>query len=211
MQGRDEGREAVSARGAHAFSPEHLLTMEERRRALLDPEAFLRTILPQDDHVLANLGCGVGFFALPAAQHLARGKVIAIDWAPEMLAVLVRRAKEQGLTNIEVLTADIAATPLPDRSVDHALLAQVFHDLDEREATLGEMRRILRPEGRLHLLEWHPRPSEFGPPLALRIPPEELVAVLEEGPFRVVDVDLSLGPFYRVTAVPRLADEEALP
>jgi ubiquinone/menaquinone biosynthesis C-methylase UbiE len=184
----------------HVFDPEHLLRMEERRRSLLDPVDLMQRLLTRDDLILADIGCGVGFFAIPAAERLQHGRVFAVDCSEEMLAVVRRRAEEAGLRNLETVCADARLLPFADRSIDVALMANVFHDLADQEGALREARRVLKEGGRLHLVEWQPIPSDFGPPVELRIAPETLVGILDQGAFAVEALHTGSGPVYEVSA-----------
>jgi SAM-dependent methyltransferase len=199
------------AHRARPFDPDRLLAMEERRRTFLDPDRFLASVLPQDDHVLADLGCGVGFFTIPAARRLRRGRVIAVDLDPAMLETVRRRAQEARVDNVDLVRAHLADTGLAPASVDRVLLCHVLHDVEDKERALAEARRILRPEGALDLVEWKPEPSEFGPPVEIRLAPEALVALLEANAFRVERLEPGPGPVYWVSARPEVAAGSLLP
>jgi len=106
-------------------------------------EAALAALLPSD-WVVADLACGAGDLAVRLAPRVA--KVVAVDHSPEMLAAARRRAR--GVENLEIHEADLAKLPLADESVDAALLILALTHVDEPEAALAEMARILRPGGR---------------------------------------------------------------
>jgi ArsR family transcriptional regulator len=112
---------------------------------------------------LADLGTGTG--ALPVAVAPYVGRAIGVDRSPEMLASARRRAR--GLDNVELVEADLAALPLEDGGVDLAVLSLVLHFVADPGAVLAEVRRTLRPGGRLLLVDLraHDRaeyPEEMG-------------------------------------------------
>ncbi len=118
---------------------------------------------------VADVGAGTGYFALRmAAAVLPGGRVFAIDLQPEMLEILRARVADLPIT---LVNAAANHTMLLDASVDLELLANVWHELDEPAATLVEARRILRPGGRLAIVDWRTDVEQPpGPPLSHRVP-----------------------------------------
>lgn len=192
--------EALAREPHRQFDPERMQAMEARRREQTPPEAILQELLPGPDAMLADIGCGPGFFALEAARLLPSGRVLAVDWQQSSLDAVVRRAKDAELANIETICADAVALPIADAAVDAVLMAHVFHDIPQRDAMLAEVRRVLRPGGRFLLLEWDKVETPTGPPLDIRIPPDALEQILAAGGFQVERVTLGPVPFYRVLA-----------
>ena len=115
-------------------------------------------------------------------------RVHAFDLAPDLVAELRQRAADSGLANISAGVADIGrAIPLPDAAVDFCLLAMVLHDLveDKVEATaLREVKRVLRANGVLAVVEFKKVPPPPGPPLQVRLAPAELEDLLVCNGFR---------------------------
>jgi len=143
----------------------------ERRGAELPHETVARIGL-NAGQVVADVGCGPGFFTLPAARAVApSGLVYAIDREPRMLEVIRARAEEAQVTNLVMSQAE-DAIPLADASVDLALCALVIHDLAEPDTLIRELVRITRPNGRIAIVEWLPDPNETRPN---RISPDQLV------------------------------------
>jgi ArsR family transcriptional regulator len=105
---------------------------------------------------VADLASGSGRVAEVLAPHV--GTVIAID---ESLAMLeAARERTRALGNVEVRHGALEALPLGDRSVDAATLFLALHHLAEPEAALVEVRRVLRPGGRLLLVDMLPHDRE---------------------------------------------------
>ncbi len=182
------GRPLFTGHAMPAFDPEDLLRREERRRSMLQPDKVLPLFLDRTDAVLLDLGCGVGMFALPAAKHLAQGRVYASDVHAGMVETVLRRAKEAGLSNIEGLTGPAAKVPLPDGSVDVVLISMVLHDIETRTEALAEAARVLKPGGTLFMIEIDRIDAGFGPPMDMRIPPQELREMVTAAGLTVLDV-----------------------
>ncbi|MEZ4415774.1 MAG: class I SAM-dependent methyltransferase [Gemmatimonadota bacterium] len=137
----------------------------ERYDAVLVPsilgpaaQALVRWTSPAVGDTVLDLGCGTG----AAARHAAAaagpsGRVVAVDVQPAMLEVGAR-GSDAGAP-IDWMQAPADRLPLPDGSVDLVLCAQVLQFLSDREAALAEVRRVLRPGGRLALSLWAPLPQ----------------------------------------------------
>jgi ubiquinone/menaquinone biosynthesis C-methylase UbiE len=146
----------------------HLLDDPDRQKSL-PSAAVLERLALQPGMRVADVGAGTGYFALPMARAvIPGGQVFAVDVQPEMLQQLKARL-EKGL-EVALVEGDAADTTLGDRSVDLVLLANVWHEVDDRQAVLMEAARILGPEGRIAILDWRtdvqvpPGPPLFGQP-----------------------------------------------
>ena len=99
-----------------------------------------------------EVGCGPGFFTIPAAKIVGeKGKVYALDVNPVAVETVRRKIEEKNLENIEVILADASETGLPDESIDTAFLFGVVHALDDVDAVMWEMHRVLKAKGVLSI------------------------------------------------------------
>lgn len=111
-----------------------------------------------------DLGCGAGIDSILAARRTGPGgRVLALDFLPEMLARTAAAAAEAGLVNVEPLEGDIEAIPLPDRSVDHVISNGVVNLAPRKARVLAECARVLRPGGRLTLSDLTVAEAELPP------------------------------------------------
>jgi len=95
-----------------------------------------------------EVGCGPGFFTIPAAKIVgAEGVVYALDVNPFAVEAVRRKVEKEGLNNVKILFADAARTGLPDESVDLAFLFGVIHALEDVDAVMREMHRVLKANG----------------------------------------------------------------
>jgi len=95
-----------------------------------------------------EVGCGPGFFTIPAAKIVgAEGVVYALDVNPFAVETVQRKVEKEGLDNVKILFADAAKTGLPDESVDLAFLFGVIHALEDVDAVMQEMHRVLKAKG----------------------------------------------------------------
>ncbi|HEY0793945.1 MAG TPA: metalloregulator ArsR/SmtB family transcription factor, partial [Chthoniobacterales bacterium] len=110
---------------------------------------LLLTLVPHVD--VADLGAGEGTLALLLARR-AR-KVIAVDLSEKMVAFGAALAQEHGLTNLEYRLGDLETPPLEPASVDLVIFSQALHHANHPDKALGSAARILRPGGRILILD----------------------------------------------------------
>lgn len=178
------------------------LLVSERRRRLMDPGAFLDRIGIPAGATVADVGAGPGFYTLPLAERVGpTGRVHATDVAPAMLDRL--RALEPPPWVEPVLAPDEHRVPLADATIDLALFAFVLHELADPVRFLRDLRRTLRPGGRLVLLEWVPQDEPIGPPLAERLSAEASATLVETAGFTVVELGTANRSQYYVLATRR--------
>ncbi len=160
----------------HKFSPASIAKLEDPRRFHpLSPKEILGAVGLREGMRVADVGCGVGVFAIPAALQVGGdGIVYAVDPQEEMLAILRDRASAAGARNICPLRSSEERIPIPDGTVDLVLLVDVLHEL-EGDGTLKEVRRILSPGGLLVVVDWREDGREdMGPPREERVPEGEV-------------------------------------
>ena len=121
-------------------APHPIITVE-RLRAVLRPQPGERVL---------EIGPGTGYYTLDLAEWLRPdGTVEIFDLQQEFLDHVMRRADERGLDNIVPTRGDATALPYEAGSVDAVVLTAVLGEIPDRATALAEIRRVLRPEGRL--------------------------------------------------------------
>jgi ubiquinone/menaquinone biosynthesis C-methylase UbiE len=127
------------------------------------------------------------------------GKVYGVDARTEGLAHLSERALSLGLMNIETLAADVnRGIPLRDQMVDVAFMATVLHDLlrdNTGEVVLRGAARVLKPEGKLVIVEYKKIETPSGPPVTMRLSEQELGEITARFGFRMDRVS-EVGPYH---------------
>jgi predicted methyltransferase len=154
------------------------------------PDEVIATLGLQPGDVVADVGCGTGFFTRRLARAVgAEGIVYAVDVQPEMLERLRANAAQAGLDNIRPLLGSQDDPQLPPGEVDWILLADVYHEMQEPAVMLARLRASLAPGGRVALLEYrlegdtaaHIRRDH-------RMSPEQVLAEWEPAGFRLADL-----------------------
>ncbi len=144
-----------------------------------DPEVLFNAIRLKRGDTFLDLGCGSGDYAVYAAQIVGEdGVVYALDRWQEMIGDLLAKTDSQGLENIIGVIADITAPlPLQEHCIDVCMIATVLHTLDTGRAVrtlFTEIRRVLKPDGYLAVIECKKEEMSFGPPMHIRLSPEEI-------------------------------------
>ena len=150
---------------------------------LIDFATFLAVMDLSGEIVVLDVACGVGNYAIEIAREISEsGRVQALDLWEEGITRLRLRAGSLGLENIEATVCDVSKKiPLGDHSVDICLMATVLHDLIEdgtHHGALVEIVRVLKPTGRLAVVEFKKIQGPPGPPEKVRISPEAVDQVL---------------------------------
>lgn len=123
---------------------------DSARQRALGVNNHLRFADIQPGDTVLDLGCGGGIDSLIAARRTGTaGKVIALDFLPEMLERTTKAAAEAGVGNVEVLEGEIEAIPLPDDSVDYIVSNGVINLSPRKMRVLSECSRVLRSGGGL--------------------------------------------------------------
>jgi len=136
------------------FSGAEWLTRESREREE-DCRTLLRELGLKPGMVVCDLGCGNGFYTLKMAQLVAPGgKVLAEEIQPEMLDMLAERAKEAKVTNVQPIVGTTVDPRLPEGKLDLILVVDVYHELDHPREMLAAIRKSLKADGRMALVEF---------------------------------------------------------
>lgn len=114
------------------------------------PKHLCRILEPQDGERILEIGPGIGIHTVPVAQALApSGTLDVIDLQQKMLDDVMRRANGVGVTNITAKIGDAQELPYPDDAFDGAYLLGVLGEIPDGPAALRELRRVVKPTGRL--------------------------------------------------------------
>jgi ubiquinone/menaquinone biosynthesis C-methylase UbiE len=105
--------------------------------------------------VVADIGAGSGYYASRMAKQVGpTGKVYATDIQPGMIELLNRRVTSEGLTNVTTILGGMDDPKLPPRSIDLAIMVDVYHELQQPQVFLQRLKETFKPGGRLVLVEF---------------------------------------------------------
>lgn len=149
------------------------------RDAWQRPDEVLKAMALSPSMTVADIGAGTGYFSVRLARAVPSGQVIATDIEPDMVRYLEQRAAREQLGNVRALQAPMASSGLTASSVDRILIVDVWHHIEDRIAYARDLAAALRPGGRLFVVDFT-LSAKRGPPVAMRIAPEALIAELAQ-------------------------------
>ncbi|MHC5652654.1 ArsR/SmtB family transcription factor [Stappia sp.] len=153
----------VKAEEAAAFFASRARTWDQER-SLHVPEAAVEDAIREivgkrPFHTMLDLGTGTGsLLSLFSDQY---EQALGLDQSHDMLAVARANISREGLKNAQVRQGDIYALNVPSESFDLITLHQVLHFLDDPGRAIQEAARVLRPGGRLLIVDFAPHELEF--------------------------------------------------
>jgi ubiquinone/menaquinone biosynthesis C-methylase UbiE len=157
--------------------------------SLLDKGAILSALAIEFGQTVLDAGCGNGYMSKEFSQRVGdSGRVYALD--PDETGIALLREETKG-TNIVALVGDITTTTqLAASAIDLIYLSTVFHVFlpEQIKGFEAEVKRLLVPRGKLAIVEIVKRATSFGPPLSMRVSPEDLKHALRLAPLGTVEV-----------------------
>jgi ubiquinone/menaquinone biosynthesis C-methylase UbiE len=163
-----------------------------QRRELLPPERTLLMLGLKKGDIMGDIGCGIGYFTIPAAEIVGEsGKVYAVDVSEYMLQDVGNKVEEGGLTNVEIMLTDGSMPGLEHAGVTFAFTSNVLHEIEDAAGFISDIKGLLAEGGRLAVVEWEKIDSDFGPPKDHRLGREDLAKLMVEAGFMNISlVDL---------------------
>ncbi len=161
-----------------------MATFQSGSEGFLNPQQIINNLEIKEGMVIADFGCGHGYFTLPLAKKVGKnGKVWALDILQEALDGLGSRAKIEGLDNIKLKRCDLEkekGSGLLDNSCDVVFLTNILFQTEKDENVVREAYRVLKPGGELIFIDW--RPGVALGPQGKRVKPEEVKElILKQG------------------------------
>ena len=137
--------------------------------------------------VIAELGCGFGFYCNYLKNYATKLYCVDID-----KEAIEEAKKELEGDNIIFLNEDAANTSIESGSVDTVLFANSLHDMD-RESVAREANRILKENGKVIIIDWEKKETEFGPPMHIRMSKEDYLDLFKD---YKLEKEFDAGPYH---------------
>lgn len=165
----------------------------------VDPDNLLRQLTLVPGSVVADFGCGSGYFSLAFAKALGKnGKVVSLDILPSSLDAVASRAKQLGITTLSTKRVNLErekGSGLDVESVDWVILKDILFQNNDKLTILKEAHRILRIGGHVLLMEWKNDHATVGPETSMRMSETDLLTLISSSGFKV-EKELSVGDFH---------------
>lgn len=176
---------------------------DQERRKWQNPEAILADIGLKAGFTFADLGCGGGYFVLPAARIVGKkGKVLGVDVSDGAIAALKADATKERLNNLTLTVGKAEDKVLCEGCADIVFIGIALHDFQDPAKVLANARQMVKPTGMLVDLDWKKESTPFGPPLSIRFDEAKATRLIEAAGFKVADIKASGHYHYLITARP---------
>ncbi|MES2471895.1 MAG: class I SAM-dependent methyltransferase [Pseudomonadota bacterium] len=157
----------------------------ESREAFHARHDVVKAMALKPGDAVADVGAGTGIYTRLFAQAVGpSGKVYANDIAPPFLAYIARNAAKDGLKNVQTVQGGDRATNLPAASVDVVFHSDVYHHFEFPAVMNADIRRALKPDGQLFVLELAKTGGQTG---HVRAPKDAVIAEIEKSGFKLVE------------------------
>jgi ubiquinone/menaquinone biosynthesis C-methylase UbiE len=151
------------------------------RDAWQQPNEVIQALGLPPSAKLADIGSATGYFSVRFAKALPQGTVYGVDVESSMVDYLTKRAEAEKLTNLKVILGAFDDPKIPE-PVDCVLVVNTYHHIEDRPAYFGKLKRLLRPAGRIAIIDFK-KGSKRGPPDSEKIGPELVTQELGEAGF----------------------------
>ncbi|GAB6156638.1 class I SAM-dependent methyltransferase [Desulfosporosinus burensis] len=167
------------------------------RVAELNPKNSLIKAGFKENMILCDIGAGTGVFTFPATE-ISKNDIYALEISDSMIELLKSRVAERNIKNLKIKKVESTILPLDNHSCDMAIMITVLHEIENKEFMLNEIKRVLKPKGKLMIIEFHKKKTPMGPPVDHRIS-EEYVEEIGNSKGLITFNKFSLGEnFYSV-------------
>lgn len=182
----------------------HRLFYDEKERLKWqNPGVILVNVGVKSGLTFVDVGCGDGFFAVPAARLVGNeGRVYGLDADPEAIGRLKEKAAKERLRNLKPKVGMAEETVFCDACADIVFFGIVFHDFMDPNKVLSNAKRMLKPTGRLVDLDWKKEPMRLGPPLQIRFSEEKASNLIKAAGFKIGDIKEEGLYHYVIVATP---------
>lgn len=135
--------------------------------AFTDPKKNIQHLNLREGMYVADFGAGSGHYTFVVSGIVGEGgKVYAIDIQRDLLQRLKNHAQAEHRENIEIVHGDfeeIGGSRLRDQSIDAVIVSNVFFQIERRKTMIEEVRRVLKPGGKVLLIDWSDSFGYVGP------------------------------------------------
>jgi ubiquinone/menaquinone biosynthesis C-methylase UbiE len=181
---------------------DYIKEKESLRRSWQNPEETLRRIGLRKGHNFLDVGCGYGFFTLPATRMVGKqGRVFGVDINEPAIEMIQHRLKEENL-DATLSVARAEEKIFCEGCMDIVFFSIVLHDFENQHKVLSNARKMIKGTGILVNIDWKKKPLPLGPPLEKKFSPQHAISLIQDSGFRVVETVDDHRYLYTVIAKP---------
>ncbi|HUI24993.1 MAG TPA: class I SAM-dependent methyltransferase [Candidatus Kryptonia bacterium] len=151
------------------------------------PSELVKALAITPGMCVADLGAGTGYFSRYLSDAVGEnGSVFAVDPEPNLVVHLRERAETEHTANVIPILASFDNPRLPVAGVDVVLIVDTFHHIDDRVNYFRNMKRFLKPAGRIAVVDFKKEPLPVGPPPEHKLAREQVVDEFASAGYRLV-------------------------
>ena len=184
-------------------SEQYIARLEDPKRDTWQkPDTVIQALKLQEGDIVADIGAGSGYFTLRLAQAVGpQGMVYAVDTQSGMLHHLRQRLREEGINNVRTMQVPPHDPLLVDGSIDVVFVCNTYHHIEDREVYLRKIRRTLKPDGRIIIVEFNKEGDiPVGPSPQMRLSKDSVRKELQAAGLSVTETPVSLPYQYILVA-----------
>jgi ubiquinone/menaquinone biosynthesis C-methylase UbiE len=156
-----------------------------------DPSHVLSQLDVREEMVVADLGCGSGFFTFAASEIVGeKGIVYAVDVQKAVLSGIESKMRLYGSRNVKTVWADLeipGSTKIGENSVDLVIVATLLYQTKKHDVIFKEAKRIMKEKAKLLVLDWEKTEVPVGPDVSLRVSKKDVRKKAETESFKFVN------------------------
>ncbi|MCL2503790.1 MAG: GNAT family N-acetyltransferase [Coriobacteriia bacterium] len=145
----------------------------------LIPDVMWEALGSPAPKTIVEIGAGTGLFSAAFAAMAPGSTVLAADIEPKMIEWMSSNRPEVAEGVLLPVLSEETRVPLGDKVADLVVMINLHHELKDPAISYADARRLLRPGGRLLVVDWADRGTPKGPPLAIRTPAVQVISILE--------------------------------
>lgn len=170
------------------FDPQKMQKLNNPQRLIdIPPDYVWGKLNMEKSGVFVDIGAGTGFFSVAFLQKSKLSTVYACDSSEVMNSWLKANISSE-YPNIIPIRAEAHYLPLDDGIADLVFMINLHHELENPSLTVEESNRILKPDGKIFIVDWKKEDMPEGPPGEIRFLPEQVKEQLVTAGFKQVDI-----------------------
>lgn len=180
------------------FDPKKLEKLNNPQRLMdIPPDYILSKLNMEKSEVLVEIGAGTAFFSIAIFQQFNPSTIYACDLSETMIN-WIKENVSPNYPNIIPVKSEESSVPLDDGIADLVFMIALHHELENPSLILEESYRILKPGGKIFIVDWKKTYIPQGPPLSIRCLPEQVENQLIEFGFNKVCIFNELAKHFLV-------------
>jgi arsenite methyltransferase len=180
-------RDQHQMRGLHNDPKAYIGSLEDPKRdAYQKPQEVLAALDLRQGEIIADIGAGSGYFTFRLARQVSeRGMIYAVDVSPDMIVHINRRIRDHKVANVVSILAEPDDPLLPVASLDRFFFCDSWHHIENQTKYLSLMKKMLKPNGEVVMIDFHKKELPIGPPMQMKIAREDLIKQMEKNGFQL--------------------------